>query len=1102
MSACKFFADTEQKVPSILYDDLWQLLGDADHAELVWRQVRTPSFKDFFGDWQKDRANASTAVDTNGDHAEPKLIVIQHEGYFRDSRTDNLMSLQEILTQRNAELANKRETDLRRASDAVVEKLQKARYIADRQGKTVSVTQIDQILEELKRAEVSPEAMRAALLRFVRYANEQVYPLNSQLQELQARFELPGRTPDDLRQDVQTLGTLTERLYAFEALQEAGQHILGGVLNDADRFRFSQLTDEDGLPLSAHISASVDRRFCDQFVAPIVKRIADARALHQKLLTPILAEFLMQYNRNPDLTRQQLQNMLTQATGDLTFTQRWLNAMAGSPDQVLALAAESVSKVRGSTHRFVTRFTNQTWLPLVEELTAYQKAQGIDVSDPEQLYGFMLERIEDLGDPDQQAEWYQKIYGTDDYAENGIDPKALTGRYYDPQMMQKRVSPDHIYARFNAVFYGAYQSAQDTLPAHHKRGRGFIAILKSGDELVADAARKSVGEGLKQRGRNWRDSYLRQAEQSEIIEKIFDEDHREYRHLRLNAARQVGGTKGISPNSVSLDLASNLPRFLTQVQNFTGMLEILPYLEGLGQALGERTLDMPDSSSRQIIDKATGKAGLVKGPTHAADRYEDWMKMVVYGVMQEDEGTVGKSNVDWRKVCNRLAGLTSSLQLGLNLYSGVNNLVIGHMSNFIESGGGQFYTRSEYAKAKLEYNKLLFSGELLTDYSSQVPTTMLAQFLYEFDIFQEEQPDGSLLKQKGILQQQGWHSIFFFQKSGEHAIQSQLTLSMLHSHRVHKQKILSFDDWVRQENRKGDKADRKAFEELPTLHSQLLAGKGALDIDTGKLDPDELLRFAERIKALYQKLHGNYAQRDTPAMNRYGVLRLVGLFRRYLKPAWDRRWENDTYGGEWEVFPEGHEDAGERTGKFIPHDRFNQRLGANSGGMYTVTYRFLQQLTRQYKEAGFALSMIGDEYQKLPRWRQHAIQATLHEAAVAAFLTSLIAAIGAAIGDDDDNWLANFGYYQVIRARQDVLAYVSPSAMWNTLRAPMATISVFEKVSRTIGQAIPFYGYDTYATGPNAGKLKLGVYIQQLVPLWSQVDRITDPAQQAGWLLK
>ena len=59
-------------------------------TERQWLQVRTKAFKEWFGDWENDPANASKVVDENG---EP-LVVYHHrksELYDFSKRTDNIM---------------------------------------------------------------------------------------------------------------------------------------------------------------------------------------------------------------------------------------------------------------------------------------------------------------------------------------------------------------------------------------------------------------------------------------------------------------------------------------------------------------------------------------------------------------------------------------------------------------------------------------------------------------------------------------------------------------------------------------------------------------------------------------------------------------------------------------------------------------------------------------------------------------------------------------------------------------------------------------------------------------------------------------------------
>ena len=61
--------------------------NDTNLTEKQWLQVRTPSFKKWFGDWENDPENASKVVDENG---EP--LVVYHgteKGIFDIFKGDN-----------------------------------------------------------------------------------------------------------------------------------------------------------------------------------------------------------------------------------------------------------------------------------------------------------------------------------------------------------------------------------------------------------------------------------------------------------------------------------------------------------------------------------------------------------------------------------------------------------------------------------------------------------------------------------------------------------------------------------------------------------------------------------------------------------------------------------------------------------------------------------------------------------------------------------------------------------------------------------------------------------------------------------------------------
>lgn len=73
---------------SKLYSDLLELQSDSEEALKLWAQVYTPSFKEWFGDWETDPQNASKVVDENG---EPLVVYHGSDSYGFESFDKGLL---------------------------------------------------------------------------------------------------------------------------------------------------------------------------------------------------------------------------------------------------------------------------------------------------------------------------------------------------------------------------------------------------------------------------------------------------------------------------------------------------------------------------------------------------------------------------------------------------------------------------------------------------------------------------------------------------------------------------------------------------------------------------------------------------------------------------------------------------------------------------------------------------------------------------------------------------------------------------------------------------------------------------------------------------
>lgn len=957
-------------------------------------------------------------------NGEPKVV----NGYFEDSRsgnTLNILSVSETLTS----MADARLSALTKIRD------KKNRY--QKTGKKEAVDNLTQLEAELTAAQDD----KIALFRFIKYANSQVERAVTELDQLVIDTRDPARTSDQKRYDLRRLSRLVDYIQSFEQLGQIAEPLKGQYYDDAN---FGG-------------AGKVDREFFRTYIDSTLGAIQQATEKYHKVAKPLVADFLFRYNTNQSLTKQQLESMLSTVHEDLSMTQRWADSLAESGDQVLALVDRAVSEVRNFVHQDSYAFKRQQLLPKLEALEAYQLARGIKSDDYEKLYDFMLDR-------DAEGK--------------------LTGKYRQPDD-----SAPQVYKDFFKFYHQVYTESQANIPAGYRHSMQLVPILKSSTERAFNDV-GGIKSAVNAAGKLIKQSVTRNGNDTDRVEKTFDENDEEFKFVPLHFTNFIGGDKGIDPTDISLNLAQNLNRFRTMALSHDKMAGIVTELEITKDLVRDRKLHLKEGS-RWVVSKTSGQPGTTSGEnTNAYKKLDDFMTMHVYGEKQADEGVLNffGVEVDKAKLYNNVAAWTAFSQLGLNVYSAVNNVTVGNLMNFIETSGGQFYGRNHWGSAVKEYTTSL--PDLLKDYAGREPTSKIGIMMEQLDIFQEESPTGELLKEKGMLRRAGLNSVFFAQKAGEHATQSQLAISTFKSHRIVGGKIMGYTDWVVANNKGFTAQTKKEFELLPDAWSKLEVKDGLVTIPG--VSAAELTKLSERIKGVYQRLHGNYAKRDTPALNRWGMGRLVGLFRKFLKPAWNRRWAKDTFDGEW--VGEGDDR------KFVPFDNFDQRLGANIGGNYTIAYNFIKNLVSNYRE--FNKMTAGEDWENLPEWKKQGIKRTAAEAMSFGAIALLIKGLGALEDEDDPTWLGSMGLYQMHRLSTELTAFVNPFTAMDLLRSPMASMSMVQKYGRVVEQLIPFHGYERFESGKNIGELKLGVYFGKAIPLYGQVKRVLTPEEELDWLTK
>lgn len=792
----------------------------------------------------------------------------------------------------------------------------------------------------------------------------------------------------------------------------------------------------------------INAAFNAEVIAPIQNRIVTINRTYRRLGKDVVTDFLFKENRDPNLTREEIEQMLTHVSEDITSASRWINGMAESSDQVLALVDRVVSKQRASVLAKTTKFKNTELRPVLEELERFQKSKGVNVTNLRELYGFMLQRDKD---------------------------GKLTGRYIKPAELALPESDPRM--KFAVLFDDTYNESWRLLPESLRRGNQLIPIIKSATERLFE------GRGAKELAKEqFEQALIKRLDDVDLVQEIAtDEKGNEFRFI---PTRYTSNIDQVSKDNISLDMGSNILKFMTMAENFSAMQSVITELEVVKDLVAERDVEIKKGGILNI-KKVTREPVIKKGrESNAFKRLDDYFTMIIYGQRKKDQGSwnfMGQQ-VDRRKAADLLAKYTSFNVLALNLYSGINNVVIAQVMNAIEGSGGQFYESRHFWAAQAEYWKIL--PGFLKDATQRFNDSNIGIWMETYDVLQIFDEFGNHIKGNKFIKRIGLHNTFFLHQSGEHMIQTQLAIAMGKSHRIDSGKIFNYSDWVLANDKKFTKESKTEFEKLPDVYSNVVLKEGVTSTKIA-LDEGEMINFAERIKGLYSRLHGNYGRKDQAALQQGAFGMLAMLFRKWLKPGYDRRFDKETFDGR---------------------DKFDQRLGANISGNYTTAINFIRQLHKESKQLGGVRVAFGKQWEVLPQWKKQAMFKAMAEIGyIAASMTIVFALAG--MDDEDDverTWLFHMGEYQAYRLRSELLFYIPPFALTEAMRiirSPAASLNSFEKMGKVFLQLTPVTGFERYEKGDNKGELKLLKYSRDLVPFWNQIERaVTDVEENANWM--
>ena len=861
------------------------------------------------------------------------------------------------------------------------------------------------------------------------------------------------------------LGKLDTRLMAVQNTPGASVNEKARVLRDIRNYLYSYkhiiedvkeaLSDEEGY---------ADNRYGERArvtMDSLTRLLGDLFVKYDKIAMPLFVSFIkpfvgegitIPFGKWKGKTIK-AEDLVKVAGEDISFFDRWLDSMADSSNYMLKIIDQAVKKSKENARLQTIDVMKQLQAAAIKleqsgiKNTEWMFERGSDGK----LTGRYISEINQELFKERYNEMIQSL--KERYGDNpvGDDAQAYIRErqaWFDANMEMvndKKVPKLSIYE--NRDFRNLSQAQReyyDTvmrikaqldsyLPDKYTTLTNAVKIRK--DLLERIKASDGVRSGAIQIWENIKDQFIRRSDTTEIGDRaaIKDFEEREVQTLPIYFTKLRDGE---SPNDISTDVTSTLTAYAAMANDFNEMSRVIDVLE-LSRDMLRDNLDIDKTrGGKPLVERfkvlgrtVENKVIKSKDDRRIIQRLNDYFEMQVYGRYMADEGTFGKSNVDKGRVANFVNRMASLNTLALSVMSGVSSVATGKVMMRIESFSGEFFSERNTIVADREYGKAM--PAFLAEIGNRVKTSKLALWSELFNVLQEYEKDVREVNfdRKTWFSRMGNSSaLFLTSNAGEHWMQHRTSLALADRYKMKAPdgKIVSL--WDAMEVVYIDPSNKK-------LGAKLQVKQGYTKEDGTEFTKDDIIRFSRKTAAINQRMHGIYNKLDMSAVQRLAIGRMGVMFRKWIKPSLNRRFESATYNFDMEAWTEGY---------------------------YRTTGRFFSQLAKELKEGQFALAANWNNLTNTEK-------ANIRRAATEVGHLLAVALILGLIDWSDDKdrpWLVKMAEYQARRLYTELGSMVpGPQMLKEGLRivkSPAAGVNTIEDTLDLIGLMNP-YNYEVFA---------------------------------------
>lgn len=787
-----------------------------------------------------------------------------------------------------------------------------------------------------------------------------------------------------------------------------------------------------------------------------------------KFLEPFEGEGVSMYIKG-ERKQYSIRELLDYCERDISMVERWTDTMADSTDPILRMY-DSIVKDKKNEARLVT-INNEKQI-----LLQSKKLEQAGIKDTEFMYERRTKDGRLSGNFVTRYNWSDYYTALSDYIksldkEMDKDERAIlisrwkranTDKKGNP--IEKYYNPQYDTIQNNPAMKEYYDFITDLKRKLDYRLPARSVRFNKAPQIRRDFIERVIGSGNKF-------NYLWESFKDNLVRR---EDDTEYAYARQDFEGNPIYTLPIyytrslkDKNDLSTDCTSTMIAYASMAQDYASMNNVIDALETGRLILAERKVAMTRGGKimREVINKIPSNL-VKKGDTaQFMQRLNDFMLMQVYGEQMKDEGTI--LGVDVGKAVNMLNKLQSYGTTALSVLTGTANLTQNIVISNIEAISGQFFNKSEMAKADWAYTKMLpqYLGEL----GNRIQTSKMALFAEKFNVLHDYKQHV-----KGIdWDRKTWLSRFakedtlwFTTSAGDHYTQMRaaLALSMRLKLKDKDNKPISLFDAL----------EVKYLDDRhPEYGANLVFKDGVTDQDGNPVGNKYINNVSKKIRGINNKLYGIYNQEDKNAMQSRAVGRLLMMYRNWMRPMWLKRYGLERYNYDTDTFEEGY---------------------------YRTLFNFLNSLRKDMKNSELD---IVKSWNKLNQSQKSGIYRALAELATFASLCGIVACLKAAPDDDKEDWLTEYVTYSIMRLKADLGSLVpGPTMLDEGLRLfdnPFAAVRVLKNTR----QLLNLFDPETWTTeidqGIYKGYTKAEKILLQPVPFIRQFQNLFDPEEPTRW---